>query len=61
MERIGIRELARRARDVVRRVTAGEELEIPATRSLRDIEPAAPLPGKSLSEVLEEMRTEEQW
>lgn len=88
MERIGIRELKQHASAVIRRVAAGEEVEITdrgtpvarivplpsndpyerlvaagevalATSSLLDIQPAAPLPGKPLSQVLQEMRDED--
>lgn len=88
MERIGIRELKQHASAVIRRVAAGEEVEVtdrgtpvarivplpqgdpyerliaageitPATGSWRDHEPAAALPGKPLSQVLLEMRDED--
>lgn len=88
MERIGIRELKQRASSVIRRVTAGEEIEVtdrgapvarlipipkgdpydrliasgeiaPATTSWRDLEPAVAVPGKPLSQVLQEMRDED--
>lgn len=88
MERIGIRELKQHASAVIRRVAAGEEVEVTdrgtpvarivplpsddayarlvaagevtlATASLCDIEPADALPGKPLSQVLQEMRDED--
>lgn len=88
MERIGIRELKQHASAVIRRVAAGEEVEVtdrstpvarlvpipkgdpyerliaagevtPAAGSWRDHEPADPVPGKPLSQVLREMRDED--
>ena len=88
MDRVGIRELKQRASEVVRRVAAGDEIEItdrgrpvarmmplpapdeyerlvrdgeilPAQGRWQAIEPAAPLPHRTLSAVLEELREED--
>lgn len=88
MERIGIRELKQHASSVIRRVAAGEEVEVTdrgtpvarivplprgdpyerlvaageitlATGSWQDVEPGDPVPGKPLSQVLQEMRDED--
>lgn len=88
MDRIGIRDLKQHAGAVIRRVAAGEEVEVTdrgrpvarivplpegnaydrlvaagevalATSSWRDIEAADAPPGKSLSQVLQEMRDED--
>lgn len=88
-ERVGIRELKQRASAVIRRVAAGEEIEVtdrgrpvarlvplpradayealiangevvPADSDWRAVEPAKPLPGTSLSQVLLEMRDEDE-
>lgn len=89
MERVGIRELKQRASSVIRRVTAGEEIEVtdrgvPVARIVpmpqgddyerliaggevtlgtgrwSEIEPLPPLPGKSLSETIMELRDEDE-
>lgn len=88
VERIGIRDLKQRASSVIRRVAAGEELEVtdrgrpvarlmplpradvyealiasgevvPAIGDWRAVEAAEPLPGKPLSQVLLEMRDDD--
>ncbi len=45
---------------VLDRLTAEGKIR-PATRDLLEIEPLPPIPGKQLSEVLQEMRDEEPW
>ena len=88
MERVGIRDLKQHASAVIRRVSAGEEVEVtdrgrpvarivplPATDEYqrliaagelrvaeadwREVEPADPSPGATLSATLEEMRAED--
>jgi prevent-host-death family protein len=88
MESVGIRDLKQHASSVIRRVSAGEEIEVtdrgrPVARIVpipqgdeyerliadgevssgtgrwRDYEPLPPLPGKSLSQTLGELRDED--
>jgi prevent-host-death family protein len=89
MERVGIRDLKQRASAVIRRVAAGEEIEVtdrgrpvarlvpirqgddyarliadgevsPGSGRWREHEPLPPLPGKSLSQALAELRDEDE-